>query len=193
MKEHVCPLCGNQGKLVPGSAVKNFVKDELKDQLFDDEYFLCLTHNCDVVYYHPEESRFYSIVDVKREVWFKHNAEPVYACYGNKITEDDVIKAIVENPLKTRKDVINHLKGKIDCGCEALTADGESCEDQFGVVIEEAAWIKDTLQQYKHLKLDDTPVDHDILLGHHHGCGCGCEDDGCDCDDDCGDDCKCNH
>ncbi|PID28583.1 MAG: hypothetical protein CSB55_04430 [Candidatus Cloacimonadota bacterium] len=192
MEKNICPVCREEGKKVKGEVARNFVKPELKDQLSKEEYFLCLTEGCDVAYYHPEEEKVYrNPDDVKIPIWYKAASGEVFACYGNKITEEEVIKAVVENPLYSREKIIEFMNKKEDCGCSKISPDGEDCKEQFDVILEGAVFVKQILQHYKHLKVDETPVDPE-LFEHHCDCGCDHESD----DEECcggGDDCSCRH
>ncbi len=132
MEKNICPVCREEGKKVKGEVARNFVKPELKDQLSKEEYFLCLTEGCDVAYYHPEEEKVYrNPDDVKIPIWYKAASGEVFACYGNKITEEEVIKAVVENPLYSREKIIEFMNKKEDCGCSKISPDGEYLYSMF--------------------------------------------------------------
>lgn len=82
---NLCPLCEKQGTIVKSITVKHMVLDELIEQVGGEDYFLCLSEECDITYYNPKSSISFNMQQVKVPIWFKKNANPKYACYCSEI------------------------------------------------------------------------------------------------------------
>ena len=73
-------------------------------------------------------------VSVSVPIWFKKDANPKYACYCSKVTEEQVIEAVVKNGAKTVKEV-NAITGAMkNSNCKENNPLGVCCHK----IIEEA-------------------------------------------------------
>lgn len=101
-----------------------------------DDYFLCKTADCDVVYYNSK-SVFYKH-DVIVPIWFKDGADPKYICYCNKVTEEQIVDAVVSRNARNMKDIIE-LTGAMKNGkCELNNPAGKCCGPVIKQTIEKA-------------------------------------------------------
>ncbi|MEM4658614.1 MAG: (2Fe-2S)-binding protein [Candidatus Methanosuratincola sp.] len=102
MSSHVCPLCKRRGLSVEKVTVICHARESVWP-IADDQYYICETPSCNVVYY---SSRGYlTKADVKSRVTTKESDPPRPLCYCKQVTEEDVISAI-RNGAKTLDEVI---------------------------------------------------------------------------------------
>ena len=94
-KINLCPNCKNKGIIVKNITVKHIILDELIDLVCDDNYFLCMNEECDITYYNTESNMKFNKQQVKVPIWFKKDANPKYACYCSKVTEEQIINNLL--------------------------------------------------------------------------------------------------
>ncbi|NPE31261.1 copper chaperone Copz family protein [Methanococcoides sp. SA1] len=141
-KTEPCPVCENNGMLVGSITVKHMVLNELAEQVLDDNYHLCMNEKCDIAYYNLESNSTFETKDIKVPIWFKKDADPKYACYCNKITEDQVIKIVVEKGLTTMKDIVLDINGNMKSQCKINNPTGKCCSKVFNSIINKGLAIK---------------------------------------------------
>lgn len=113
--EDKCPACGLIGVSINKITVEHLVTDD--NNIDGSNYKICMNENCDVVYYCKETNTKFLRHQIKVPIWFKKDANPKYACYCSKVTEEQVIDAVLKHGAKTIKDV-NRITGsmkKPDC------------------------------------------------------------------------------
>ncbi|WP_089610641.1 Csac_0668 family 2Fe-2S cluster-binding (seleno)protein [Dehalobacterium formicoaceticum] len=105
-KRHkTCPICNNEGISVSKVTVEHLVTDDYRNVVDGDQYKICMNEECDVVYYNLDNEVKFLKNQVRVPIWFKKDADPKYACYCSKVTEDQVIEAVVKHGAKTVKEV----------------------------------------------------------------------------------------
>lgn len=122
-----CPVCNLPGEAVKIVTVESLVKDENKKDVLGGNYFLCKSKDCDVVYYNPDKDMIFLKDQVKVSIWYKKDANPKYACYCSKTTEDEVIKAVIENGARTVEDVIRITGAMENDDCTRNNPRGYCC------------------------------------------------------------------
>ncbi len=135
-----CPTCNKHGKKVANQTVKHILKAKYKSKTGEKDYYLCMTPDCDVAYYSSE-----SVFDksaLKVPLWYKKDANPKYACYCRKITQEEVAKTIQETDLREANDSMFHLRGDVACNCEVNNPTGQCCHYEFNKIIENALKAK---------------------------------------------------
>jgi len=126
-KNSLCPICGEKGTFVKSITVKHMVLDDIKEQVETNDYYLCMNEACSIVYFNRESNINFNKEEVKAPIWFKNDANPKYVCYCNKVTEEQVIDAVVKNDAKNMKDIIA-LTGAMKNGkCEINNPLGKCC------------------------------------------------------------------
>lgn len=111
-----CPICNEIGKKVRTETVENIIKEDRLPSALEG-YYLCLSDNCDVVYF--GERIFYKD-DVKVKVWFKEKEPSVPVCYCKEVTIADIIEHVAERGCcKDIKDIQEHTGA--NTGRECLT------------------------------------------------------------------------
>lgn len=176
-----CPVCGTKGKIVSNFTVKHVLKKDMRDQIRDEDYHLCMDENCDVTYYNNDIDKTFVKSDLIKDIWFKKDADPKMACYCNRITEEDVIKTVVETNLSTMQDIIIHVKGKIQSNCKMLNPEGHCCTDAFNKMIKKANDIKKILIKYKDLKIDSKFIESKETVSCSDCSSSCCSDDESSC------------
>ena len=119
----VCPVCGEKGQKVSYKTVSHLIQKE--KVISEDEYHICMTPDCEVVYYSDTDSIGHSELSVP--VWFKKGADPVILCYCSNLTDEDFRKASRELKSYDTDEIIKHLGGMENCDCENNNPTGRCC------------------------------------------------------------------
>ncbi|MDD3663189.1 MAG: (2Fe-2S)-binding protein [Candidatus Pacebacteria bacterium] len=109
-KVNKCPVCGNEGISVSKITVEHLVSDDYRMTVEGDGYRICMNEDCNVVYYNTNSGIKFLKEQVRVPIWFKKDANPKYACYCSKVTEEQVIEAVVKHGAKTVREV-NSITG----------------------------------------------------------------------------------
>ncbi|GAB4258786.1 MAG: (2Fe-2S)-binding protein [Thermincola ferriacetica] len=134
--DNLCPVCGKQGAGVKNETVRHLVKDNLVESVGSDDYSLCMTEDCEVVYFKPDIV-FYRH-DLTVPVWFKNNANPRYICYCNRVTQEQIENAVINGNARTVKDVAR-LTGAMKNGqCLLNNPTGKCCGPVIQQIIDNA-------------------------------------------------------
>ncbi|MGB4589703.1 MAG: (2Fe-2S)-binding protein [Clostridiaceae bacterium] len=141
-KTNLCPVCKRQGTLVKNITVKHIVNDELLDQIGDSDYFLCLSDECEVSYYNAESKIQFEKHQLRVPLWFKKDANPKYACYCSKVTEDQVINAIVQGDATTMKEVLKITGAMSNSQCLKKNPLGKCCHQIIQEAMDKALALK---------------------------------------------------
>ncbi|MBK5114217.1 MAG: (2Fe-2S)-binding protein [Candidatus Heimdallarchaeota archaeon] len=126
-----CPNCNQNGQLVRKLTVRSLLILEAKDRVSDIAYYLCMSSDCNVSYYSNVPNEFFTINEVKVPIWYKKDAHPKYACYCNKITDEEVINVVKETGLSEMVEIIEFLREKTKCACVAMNPSGQCCTPLF--------------------------------------------------------------
>jgi len=126
-KNNLCILCESQGIIVKNITVKHMVLDELLEQVGDDDYFLCMSEECDITYYNPKSTVKFNKQQMKVPIWFKKGDNPKYACYCSEITEEQVINAVVKDGATNMKEVLKVTGAMSNSQCQKKNPLGKCC------------------------------------------------------------------
>ena len=138
-----CPVCNFSGEEVKKVTVESLVIDKNRKNVSDGRYFLCKSKDCDVVYYNPDKNLIFLQNQVSVPIWYKKDANPKYACYCSKTTEEEVINAVIENDAKTVEDVIKITGAMANDNCIQNNPRGYCCHDIIQEAIDKALKIKE--------------------------------------------------
>ena len=128
-KEKHCPVCGQEGLSVDKITVQYLVINEHNSKIAGEHYMICMSEDCNVVYYDLDTDDVYLKDQVSVPIWFKQNADPKYACYCSKVTEEDVIDAVLYHNARTVKDV-NRITGAMkEANCKMNNPLGICCHN----------------------------------------------------------------
>ncbi|WP_078809228.1 hypothetical protein [Selenihalanaerobacter shriftii] len=131
-----CPTCGEEGKGVPFDVIKTFINKDLRRDITNGEFYICLNSKCKTAYYNKNGDYLFSINGIQKPIWFKEGSKPKIACYCNDITYEQVKKAVNQYDLRSWKEIVLHYNEKIICKCSKLNPTGECCSDNFNKVID---------------------------------------------------------
>lgn len=140
--DFLCPVCKGKCKEVKGITVKHLVFDELKDRVLGVSYRICLNHNCNVVYCNTENYTIFTKENIRVPIWFKQDADPKYICYCNKVTEQEIIDAVINKGAKDMKDIIRLTGAMKNARCEVNNPLGKCCGSVIQETIDKALSIK---------------------------------------------------
>ncbi|MDW7733033.1 MAG: (2Fe-2S)-binding protein [Methanolobus sp.] len=134
----LCPVCRQAGIRVRNVTVRHLVKKELIERAGQSDYRICMNEKCDVAYYNENLSIIFEKKDLKVPLWFKLDADPRYACYCSRITEEDVIKAVREQELTDMAAIRKFYDPEGKCQCNVKNPTGRCCTDAFNEFIRKA-------------------------------------------------------
>ena len=126
----VCPVCNASGQTVPFETVKSMVRVNTP---VEGEFGVCLTADCDVVYF--SSSDIFRQVDVLVPIAWKKVATPKYVCYCNQVTEDAVVRAVTESKARTVGDVAKATGAMKNGNCLVKNPKGTCCHKDIESVI----------------------------------------------------------
>ena len=123
-----CPRCNQLGKNVKGITVKHLVTKSLAEKVSNKEiYYLCMSEDCDVVYYNLDGEDIFNRTEIKVPIWFKRDANPKYICYCSKVTEGEIIDAVINQGAENINDIIK-ITGAMENGnCTLNNPLGKCC------------------------------------------------------------------
>ena len=131
-----CPTCSKQGQKVGNVTVKHILKPRYGCKIGQKDYYLCMNADCDIGYYNSE-----SVFDksaLKKPLWYKKDADPKYACYCRKITQEEVTKTVLETGLTQAGDIMLHLRGNVKSNCKINNPTGHCCHPVFNDMTKKA-------------------------------------------------------
>lgn len=141
-KNSLCPVCRENGTFVKNITVRHMVLDELTEQVGNNDYFLCMNEECDVTYYNTESNTKFNKQQAKVPLWFKKDANPKYACYCSKVTEGQVIDAVLKDGVTDMKDVLKITGAMSKSQCQKKNPLGKCCHAIIQAAIDKALSMK---------------------------------------------------
>lgn len=139
---YLCPVCNGDTKEVRGITVRHFVVDNLTDKVNEDTYHICLNEDCDVIYYDLKSKTIFRREDIKIPIGFKKDANPKYICYCNKVTEEQIINAVLNDGAKDIKDIVRLTGAMKNANCEINNPLGKCCSPSINATIIKGLKIK---------------------------------------------------
>ena len=76
------------------------------------------------------------ISEIKVPIWFKKADNPKYICYCSKVTEEEIVDAIVNKNCKTVKDVVNNTNAMKISNCAINSPTGKCCSRQINNLLQ---------------------------------------------------------
>lgn len=126
-----CPVCGALGQPVPLETVKSMTRTNMPAA---DEFSVCMTADCNVVYF-SRGTVFYK-ADIVVPVAWKDGTTPKYICYCNRVTEEEIIRAIIEDGAKTVGDVAKATGAMKNGQCIVNNPKGTCCHKDIERIIQ---------------------------------------------------------
>jgi len=136
--ETPCPGCGEKGARVKSGTVRYQLKDEFRKDAADKIYGLCISPDCKVSWYAQDGSHHFTTAQAGTPIWTKTDADPVMACYCNKITQPMVAEAVKEHGLTDMETIILHYRDKMESMCAVKNPSGRCCSEEFDKMIQAA-------------------------------------------------------
>jgi bacterioferritin-associated ferredoxin len=137
-----CPVCNNEGVSVSGVTVEHLLADNYRNVVEGGQYKICMNEDCSVVYYNVDNGIKFLKDQVRVPIWFKKDANPKYACYCSKVTEDQVIEAVIKHDAKTVKEV-NAITGAMkNSNCKENNPLGVCCHKIIQEAIDKGLTMK---------------------------------------------------
>jgi len=107
-------------------SVAALVNPEIRDDVGEDDYNICLEPTCDVVYYNHGD-RYFRKGDLTIRVAFKEPDGPKVVCYCHNLTEDDIIDLMRRNQRAKSFAEVAAILGVGNCSCEERHPFGGNC------------------------------------------------------------------
>ncbi len=137
-----CPICKSEGISVGKVTVVHLVADNIRKDVVGDQYKICMNEDCDVVYYNLDNGAIFMKDQVSVPIWFKKDADLKYACYCSKVTEEQVIEAVLKHGAKTVKQV-NAITGAMkNANCKENNPLGICCHKIIQEAIDKGLSMK---------------------------------------------------
>lgn len=186
-----CPSCSTKAHPVSPLVLPNILKAEPAETYCGKAPNLCLNPVCDVVYFDLDTNQVFDNRDCETGVWFKEHAQNSYICYCQKITEKEIIEAVVETGLDDLGSVMLYLREDVGEDCAELQPAAVPCNRYFQEAIEKAQIVREALLHYKDLEPDSKEAPHELIearynkyVMEHSGAmagASGCCGGGCSC------------
>ena len=115
-----CPICGKIGQKVKKITVEHQVKNKHDINSYGEQFFLCLTPECEGGYY-SENGKVILQEQIKNKIWFKENiSAPIPICYCANVMEEEILYHVAEVQCCSTLDDIKRHTGA-NTGCECIT------------------------------------------------------------------------
>lgn len=138
-----CPVCNKGGISVSKVTVEHLVTDDYHKSVEGEQYKICMNEYCNVVYYSVDNEKKFLKDQVRVPIWFKKDANPKYACYCSKVTEDQVIDAVLKHGAKSVKEV-NAITGAMkNSNCKEKKPLGTCCHKIIQEAIDKGLALND--------------------------------------------------
>jgi bacterioferritin-associated ferredoxin len=138
-KRGLCPRCGRAGQKVENVTVKSLVEENLIPKIGDEDYFLCSTPQCDVVYYNNDTGKTFCKSNLKIRVGFKEIEDPIPVCYCANVTEKQIRDEIVIKKRARNMQDIKQYTGAMTGGrCKYMNPSGKCCGAAVNTAIQKA-------------------------------------------------------
>ncbi|MFT9494450.1 Csac_0668 family 2Fe-2S cluster-binding (seleno)protein [Anaerosolibacter sp.] len=125
--DNLCPVCKKEGSKVRNITVRHLVLDAVIEQVGTTDYYLCMNEECDVAYYNSELGVRFNKEQVKVPIWFKRDANPKFVCYCSKVTEEQIINAVIKDGAKSMEDIIKLTGAMKNAQCQKNNPLGKCC------------------------------------------------------------------
>ena len=163
MENYLCPQCEQPGMPVPLETVKHQVKTKYRSYVDDLEYSLCMHKDCKTAYFAHNSKNVLDHSLLKRPLWYKSYSEKILLCYCLNITENEVIRTVVETGLTESDLIMMHLRGRFGWQCKITNPTGKCCSDEFQAGIELGIKVRNNILISGILAADIAPVDREAL------------------------------
>ena len=141
-ENNLCPICKASGVKVKNITVKHLVLETLTELVGDTDYYICMNEECDIVYYNQETGIKFDKLQVRVPIWFKKDANPKYVCYCSKITEEQVINAVIKDGAKSVKDIVTLTGAMKNAQCQKNNPLGKCCHQIIQDAIDKGLSMK---------------------------------------------------
>lgn len=141
-ESNLCPICKTAGAKVKNITVKHLVLESITELVGDTDYYLCMNEECNIVYYNTESNTKFNKQQVKVPIWFKKDANPKYTCYCSKVTEEQVMNAIIKDGAENMKDVLKLTGAMKNPQCQKNNPLGKCCHQIIQDAIDKGLSMK---------------------------------------------------
>ena len=132
----LCPVCNGSGSFVKNITIRHMMSDDLLENVGTVDYYLCMNEDCKIAYYNNDFRIKFKTSDVKVPIWFKKDAKPKYACYCSKVTEEQVINAVINDKATTMKEVLEITGAMTNPNCQINNPLGKCCHHIIQEIID---------------------------------------------------------
>lgn len=135
-KKLLCPDCGRKGKNVGRHTIAQMLKTSLVAEISEDNYYFCVTPDCETVYFAFSPRKTFRKPDLKVRVGIKETDDPIPICYCFGHTRASVWQEIEQTGTST---VLESIKREVKagrCRCEAMNPSGKCCLGEVTRVVQ---------------------------------------------------------
>lgn len=134
----LCSLCRKEGMHIENITVRHLLRKEMEDKAGQEDYWLCMNERCAAVYYNDKTGTIFEKDDIDVPVWFKDDADPRYACYCSRITDEDVTRAVKEQRITDMTAIRKFYDPDAKSQCKIKNPTGRCCSPVFKEIIKKA-------------------------------------------------------
>ena len=137
MRENVCKRCGGEGMKVVPLTLGAHLRAEDWNKI-DGSFYFCPSRECEVVYFSNSSGIYFTKGEVKTRVGIKEKEEPKPLCYCNRVTEEMLRRAILEEKCCSSVEEVQKVtragRGR---WCVVTNPSGRCCEWYLKDIISE--------------------------------------------------------
>lgn len=151
----VCPRCAGKGKRVGVATVRSLVNHEVHNRIGEQDYRVCDTPACDVVYFAGDESLFLKS-ELTVRVGIKESKAPRPVCYCFDHSIEEIEREVADTG---RCTVLDDIKTRMTngCWCETKNPLGCCCLATVG------RFVNASLEKHGHLSGCEVPSSEDQM------------------------------
>ncbi len=135
--ENICKHCGEEGMKVVPLTLGAHLRAEDWNRI-DNSFYFCPSRECEVVYFSNSSGVYFTKREVKIRVGIKEKEEPKPLCYCNRVTEEMLRRAILEERCCSS---VEEVQSKTRAGrgrwCVVTNPSGRCCEWYLKDIISE--------------------------------------------------------
>ncbi len=137
MGEGVCKRCGGEGmKVTPLTLGAHLGVEEWNK--IDNSFYFCPSRECEVVYFSNRSGVYFTKREVKTRVGIKEREEPKPLCYCNRVTEEMLRRAVLEEKCcSSVEEVQSRTRAGRGRWCVVTNPSGRCCEWYLKDIISE--------------------------------------------------------
>lgn len=122
-----CPTCGKKARKVNRVTLDSLLRPERRNDIGEDQYYVCATPNCETVYFSASNSRTFRKPELTVRFGLKETDAPRHVCYCFDHTVEEIHDEIRRTGKSTVVESIKADMKEFGCRCEYTNPLGGCC------------------------------------------------------------------